>query len=177
MLGIQYLAGIFCSHIVIRSMEHGLCAESGKAMVIYVLHGLEFYSDCVFLNQLAKTGLSILDSRSVQPVLSLSVFNICSRYPQYKSLRGEAYVMYGLGVSVWVYPLSECLQYMEAGFQFNKQVCFLCCSFNQGLIYSYQSGNILWASYGSPYLFEYPLMFGMNLKNVTLISRLIVFVC
>ena len=63
MLGLQYLAGIVCSHIVIRSIEYGLCAESGKAMVVYVMHGLKFYSDCVFLNTLAKTGLNILDSR------------------------------------------------------------------------------------------------------------------
>ena len=49
--------------------------------------------------------------------------NICFRYPHHKSLRGEAYMMYGIGVSVWLCPLSECLQYVEAAFQYNKQVC------------------------------------------------------
>jgi hypothetical protein len=48
--------------------------------------------------------------------------NTCFRYPHHKTLRGEAYLMYGVGMSVWVTPLSECLQYVEAGFQYNKQV-------------------------------------------------------
>ena len=38
-----------------------------------------------------------------------------------------------------------------------------------------QSGNILWATYGAHYLFEYPLIFGMNLKNVCLKLSLIPF--
>ena len=67
MMGLEYLAGIICSHIVIRSMDHGLSAECGKAMVVYVIHGLKFYSDYAFLNQLALTGLRILDSRFVNP--------------------------------------------------------------------------------------------------------------
>jgi hypothetical protein len=30
--------------------------------------------------------------------------------------------MYGVGIGAWVNPLSECLRYVEAGFQYNKQV-------------------------------------------------------
>ena len=66
MLGMKSLAGLLCSRIVMRSMDYGLCAETGKAMVFYVLHGMMFYSDYEFLNQLALTGLRILDTRSVQ---------------------------------------------------------------------------------------------------------------
>ena len=44
------------------------------------------------------------------------------RYPHHKSLRGEAYLMYGLGIASRVYPLSECVQFVEASFQFNVQV-------------------------------------------------------
>ena len=49
-----------------RSMDYGLCAETGKAMVFYVLHGMMFYSDYTFLDQVALTGLKILDTRLVQ---------------------------------------------------------------------------------------------------------------
>jgi hypothetical protein len=65
MMGMPFLAGLVCSQIVIRSIDYGVCAESGKAMVVYVLHGLVFHSDFAFLNKIAKTGLKLLDSRSV----------------------------------------------------------------------------------------------------------------
>ena len=66
MLGMQPLAGLTCSQIIMRAMDNGLCAESGRAMVTYVAHGLVINSDYAFLNQLALTGLRILDSRLVE---------------------------------------------------------------------------------------------------------------
>ena len=63
MLGMRFLTGLLCSQIVIRSIDHGAFAETGKAMVVYVLHGMHYYEDYFFLNKFAVTGLKLLDSR------------------------------------------------------------------------------------------------------------------
>ena len=57
-----------------NSMDYGLCPESGTAMVFYVLHGMVVYSDYTFLNQLALTGLRILDSRLVELFYIVIIF-------------------------------------------------------------------------------------------------------
>lgn len=79
MMGMPYLAGLVCSQTVIRSIDHGVCAETGKGMVIYVMHALVYYSDYAFLDQIAKVGLQLLDSRfALVLAIPLSLLHLCS---------------------------------------------------------------------------------------------------
>jgi hypothetical protein len=61
--GKNFLAGLVCSQTVIRSIDYGICAETSKATVIFVLHSLIYSNDYIFLNKLAKSGLKIADTR------------------------------------------------------------------------------------------------------------------
>lgn len=66
MMGQVHLAGLVCTLTVIRSIDYGMCAHTGKALVVNTLHSLAITNDYTFLNNLAKAGLNILDTRYVQ---------------------------------------------------------------------------------------------------------------
>ena len=63
MLGMRYLSGYVSSQVVLRSMEHGVCAETGMALVTYVWIIGPITGEYIKLNELARVGLSILDIR------------------------------------------------------------------------------------------------------------------
>lgn len=63
MMGHVYLAGLVCTLTVIRSVDYGMCAHTGKALVVNTLHSLAIFQDYFYLNNLAKAGLHILDTR------------------------------------------------------------------------------------------------------------------
>jgi hypothetical protein len=63
MLGKRYLAAYISSQVALRSVEHGVCAETGMALVSYVWFSGPITQEYLKLNELAKAGLSMLELR------------------------------------------------------------------------------------------------------------------
>ena len=63
MLGKRYLSAYLSSQGALRSMQHGVCAETGMALVSYVWFCRPVTNEYVRLNELARVGLSMLDLR------------------------------------------------------------------------------------------------------------------
>ena len=63
MLGMRYLSGYLSSQAALRSMEHGVCAETGMALVSYVWISGPITGEYIKLNEFAKIGLNMLDLR------------------------------------------------------------------------------------------------------------------
>jgi hypothetical protein len=61
-MGKWHLVGLVSVQIAIRTIQYGLCEESGQAFAAYALFaGWLEPSDRPVLNELAKVGLQILD--------------------------------------------------------------------------------------------------------------------
>jgi hypothetical protein len=61
MLGKRFLAAYISSQASLRSMDHGICAETGMALVAYMWFSGPITHEYIKLNELAQVGLSMLD--------------------------------------------------------------------------------------------------------------------
>lgn len=159
-LGFQSLAVMLSSHLVVMSIEKGLCEESVMGLCSLGFNLGTYIRDFSFGYEFGRLAVDISDVQYVflAFIISSSSLTFHCSYPQ-TMMRAHVYVLFSFCHS-WREPINTAQNFLITAFD-------LCT----------QTGDINWAWYALPYIIEYPFFQGAVLSEVSYLIFVLIVYC